>query len=87
MIGSSPVMRDLYARVHKVAPTHATVLINGETGTGKELVARALHRESPRRNHALISVNCAAIPETLIEAELFGHEKAPSLVPPPTVKV
>ncbi|HMY41410.1 MAG TPA: response regulator, partial [Marinagarivorans sp.] len=54
MIGSSPVMRDLYARVHKVAPTHATVLINGETGTGKELVARALHRESPRRNHALI---------------------------------
>ncbi|HEY6529438.1 MAG TPA: sigma-54 dependent transcriptional regulator [Cellvibrionaceae bacterium] len=75
MIGTSPVMRDLYARVHKVAPTHATVLINGETGTGKELVARALHRESPRRNHALISVNCAAIPETLIEAELFGHEK------------
>jgi DNA-binding NtrC family response regulator len=75
MIGTSPVMRDLYARVHKVAPTHATVLINGETGTGKELVARALHRESPRRNHAIISVNCAAIPETLIEAELFGHEK------------
>jgi two-component system, NtrC family, response regulator HydG len=75
MIGTSPIMRDVYTRIHKVAPTHATVLINGETGTGKELVARALHNESPRKHHALISVNCAAIPETLIEAELFGHEK------------
>ncbi len=75
MIGSSDVMKELYAKIHKVAPTNATVLVQGETGTGKELVANAIHRESPRRNKALISVNCAAIPETLIEAELFGHEK------------
>ena len=75
MIGTSPAMKELYAKIHKVAPTGATVLINGETGTGKELVAKALHTESPRKKAALISVNCAAIPDTLIEAELFGHEK------------
>ncbi len=75
MIGTSAVMKLLYAKIHKVAPTSATVLVTGETGTGKELVAQALHRESPRKEKALISVNCAAIPETLIEAELFGHEK------------
>lgn len=75
MIGNSDVMQDLYNRIHKVAPTAATVLIRGETGTGKELVARALHEESQRANHLMISVNCAAIPETLIESELFGHEK------------
>ncbi|MFC6632818.1 sigma-54-dependent transcriptional regulator [Microbulbifer taiwanensis] len=75
MIGDSPVMRDLYNRIHKVAPTDATVLVHGETGTGKELVARAIHEESRRAGKPLISVNCAAIPETLIEAELFGHEK------------
>ena len=75
MIGSSPQMKELYAKIRKVAPTSATVLINGETGTGKELVAKALHQESPRTQRPLISVNCAAIPDTLIEAELFGHEK------------
>lgn len=75
MIGTSTLMKELYAKIHKVAPTNATVLVNGETGTGKELVAKALHHESPRADKALISVNCAAIPETLIEAELFGHEK------------
>tara|TARA_B100000809_G_scaffold262930_1_gene315006 strand:+ start:3816 stop:5216 length:1401 start_codon:yes stop_codon:yes gene_type:complete len=75
MIGASPVMKDLYGRIHKVAPTAATVLIHGETGTGKELVARAIHTESKRNGKPLISVNCAAIPETLIESELFGHEK------------
>lgn len=75
MIGTSKQMKELYSKIHKVAPTNATVLINGETGTGKELVAKALHSESPRTNNALISVNCAAIPDTLIEAELFGHEK------------
>ena len=75
MIGDSPVMRSLYSRIHKVAPTDATVLVHGETGTGKELVARAIHEESRRSDKPLISVNCAAIPETLIEAELFGHEK------------
>lgn len=75
MIGSSAVMREVYSKIHKVAPTSATVLVLGETGTGKELVANAIHTESPRKGKSLISVNCAAIPETLIEAELFGHEK------------
>ena len=75
MIGSSVVMKDIYAKLHKVAPTNATVLILGETGTGKELAANALHTESPRKDKPLISVNCAAIPETLIESELFGYEK------------
>ncbi|UTA48666.1 sigma-54 dependent transcriptional regulator [Simiduia sp. 21SJ11W-1] len=75
MIGNSNVMKALYAKIHKVAPTGATVLVHGETGTGKELVAKAIHAESPRAEKPLISVNCAAIPETLIESELFGHEK------------
>ncbi|MCW8194970.1 sigma-54-dependent Fis family transcriptional regulator [Proteobacteria bacterium 005FR1] len=75
MIGSSAVMKDIYNRIHKVAPTSATVLIHGETGTGKELVAKAIHNESPRAGKPMISVNCAAIPDTLIESELFGHEK------------
>lgn len=75
MIGTSAVMRDIYHRILKVAPTSATVLIQGETGTGKELVAKAIHTHSPRKDKPLISVNCAAIPETLIESELFGHEK------------
>jgi two-component system response regulator HydG len=75
MVGASQVMKDLYNRIHKVAPTSATVLVHGETGTGKELVAKAIHSESPRHNKPMISVNCAAIPETLIESELFGHEK------------
>ncbi len=75
MIGSSAIMREVYGKIHKVAPTSATVLVLGETGTGKELVANAIHTESPRKDKPIISVNCAAIPETLIEAELFGHEK------------
>lgn len=75
MIGTSAVMREVYGKIHKVAPTSATVLVLGETGTGKELVANAIHAESPRKDKPIISVNCAAIPETLIEAELFGHEK------------
>lgn len=75
MIGNSNAMKNLYAKIHRVAPTGATVLVHGETGTGKELVAKAIHAESPRGDKPLISVNCAAIPETLIEAELFGHEK------------
>ncbi|TNF36782.1 MAG: sigma-54-dependent Fis family transcriptional regulator, partial [Gammaproteobacteria bacterium] len=75
MIGNCPQMQVLYHHIHKVAPTDATVLILGETGTGKELVARAIHAESRRADKPLISVNCAAIPETLIESELFGYEK------------
>ncbi|MDF1762645.1 MAG: sigma-54 dependent transcriptional regulator [Oleibacter sp.] len=75
IIGSSDAMQILFRKIAKVAPTDATVLIQGESGTGKELVAKALHRQSRRAKCALISVNCAAIPETLIESELFGHEK------------
>ncbi|MDA1371401.1 MAG: sigma-54 dependent transcriptional regulator [Proteobacteria bacterium] len=75
MIGSCPQMMELFRRIRKVAQTNSTVLINGESGTGKELVARAIHNLSSRKNHEMISVNCAAIPENLIESELFGHEK------------
>lgn len=75
IIGSSEPMKTLFKRICKVAPTDATVLILGESGTGKELVARALHDQSRRQDAPMISVNCAAIPETLIESELFGHEK------------
>lgn len=75
IIGRNPAMSQLFDRIRKVAPTDATVLIQGESGTGKELVARAIHDSSPRRSGPMISVNCAAIPETLIESELFGHEK------------
>nr|WP_299245278.1 sigma-54 dependent transcriptional regulator [uncultured Halomonas sp.] len=75
MIGDCPAMQIVYDRIRKTAPADVTVLIQGESGTGKELVARALHRQSRRVNSPLICVNCAAIPETLIESELFGHEK------------
>lgn len=75
MIGSCKPMLRLYDYIAKVAPTDTTVLIHGETGTGKELVAKAIHEESQRADQPLICVNCAAIPETLIESELFGYEK------------
>ncbi|WP_194792143.1 sigma-54-dependent transcriptional regulator [Pseudomonas sp. UFMG81] len=75
IIGSCAPMQDLYVKIRKVAPTDSNVLIQGESGTGKELVARALHNLSRRAKAPMISVNCAAIPETLIESELFGHEK------------
>ena len=74
-VGGSAVMQQVYTRLAQVAPTDTTVLITGETGTGKELVARALHHLSPRRERALIKLNCAALPAQLIESELFGHEK------------
>lgn len=75
MVGNSLIMKSLYKRIQQVAPTDATVLISGETGTGKELTAKAIHHSSQRSDQPLISINCAAIPETLIESELFGHEK------------
>jgi DNA-binding NtrC family response regulator len=75
MIGSCPAMHEVFDRIHKVAPIDTTVLILGESGTGKELAARALHELSPRSRAPMITVNCAAIPEGLIESELFGHEK------------
>ena len=75
IIGESPALREALARVMEVAPTDATVLLTGDTGTGKELFARALHDRSTRRQRTLVSVNCAALPPTLIESELFGHER------------
>jgi DNA-binding NtrC family response regulator len=75
MVGNCPAMREVFERVRKVAPADTTVLILGESGTGKELVAREVHAQSPRQDAPIIAVNCASIPETLIESELFGHEK------------
>jgi PAS domain S-box-containing protein len=75
IVGTSPALKSVLSRISKVAPSDSTVLITGETGTGKELVARAIHRRSDRASHAFVSVNCAAIPRDLIASELFGHEK------------
>lgn len=73
LVGSSRVMRNLVDLLETVAPTNSTILITGETGTGKELAARAIHYNSPRSMHRFVAINCGAIPETLLEAELFGH--------------
>jgi PAS domain S-box-containing protein len=75
IVGSSPALKTVLSSIVKVAPTDSTVLITGETGTGKELIARAIHKGSQRAGQAFISVNCAAIPSSLIASELFGHEK------------
>jgi formate hydrogenlyase transcriptional activator len=75
IVGSSPALKNVLSSIVKVAPTDSTVLITGETGTGKELIARAIHKGSKRAGQAFISVNCAAIPSSLIASELFGHEK------------
>jgi DNA-binding NtrC family response regulator len=75
IVGSSPALQVVLSQVAKVAPTDSTVLISGETGTGKELIARAIHKRSQRSSRAFVSVNCAAIPQDLIASELFGHEK------------
>jgi DNA-binding NtrC family response regulator len=75
LVGSSPQMMDIFTMIERVAPSNVSVLVTGESGTGKELVARALHDLSARRLKPFVAVNCAAIPETLIESEIFGHEK------------
>src|SRR6267378_7379995 len=75
LVGNSELMREIYSLIDQVAPSSASVLITGESGTGKELVARTIHKMSPRRDKPFVAINCSAIPETLMESELFGHEK------------
>ena len=75
IVGTSGKMQEVFQKVSKIAGSDATVLIRGESGTGKELIARAIHYNSPRKNRELMEINCASIPETLLESELFGHEK------------
>src|SRR5438046_8051713 len=75
MIGCSASLREVFGKLKIVAPTDSTVLVLGETGTGKELIARAVHNRSSRRDRPFVRVNCAAIPSGLLESELFGHER------------
>src|SRR5712691_13058576 len=75
LVGQSAVMQKLFSVISRIAPTDSSVLITGATGTGKELFARAIHDQSPRCTSRFVDINCSAIPETLIEAELFGHQR------------
>ena len=75
IIGRSPAMQEIFDTIERVAPTRATVLLAGESGTGKDLIARAIHFHSPRRDRPLVKINCTALPENLMESELFGYEK------------
>src|SRR5580698_9817358 len=75
IIGTSPELQQTLRLISRVAPTNSTVLVSGETGTGKELVARAIHDNSPRKTKSMVKVNCATLPANLIESELFGHER------------
>lgn len=75
IVGRSPAMREIFHTVERVAPTRATVLLAGESGVGKDMIARAIHQHSPRKNHAFVKINCTALPENLMESELFGYEK------------
>ena len=75
IVGRSPAMREIFATIHRVAPTRATVLLAGESGVGKDLIARAIHHNSPRTDRPFVKINCTALPENLMESELFGYEK------------
>lgn len=75
IVGRSPAMRDIFHTVERVAPTRATVLLAGESGVGKDMIARAIHQHSPRKTHPFVKINCTALPENLMESELFGYEK------------